>query len=67
MKFRTIEKMLEASSIDAQSHLHELPVKSGFEQVHVASTASEPNLVGSPFSDNFQARSTVGLGVGVPC
>jgi len=26
--------MLEASLIDAQSHLHELPVKSPFEQIH---------------------------------
>jgi hypothetical protein len=27
----------------------ELPVKSGFDQVHVASTANEPNLAETPF------------------
>ena len=59
--------MLKALSIDAQSHLHELPVKSGFEQVHVASTASEPNLVGVRFQTISKPQGTVGLGVGVPC
>ena len=41
--------MLEASSIDAQSHLHELPVKSRFDQVRRASGFDGLNLLKSPF------------------
>jgi hypothetical protein len=31
----------------------EVPLKSGFDQVHVASTASEPNLAKTPFHGNL--------------
>jgi hypothetical protein len=39
------------------TYLAGIPGKSAFDQVHVASTASEPNLAETPFSGNYDAKS----------